>query len=140
MTVDPEGRVGVFTRARWPVMVAAWFIAVVLITLLTSRVIHVVGRQLSSTVPLPHPRAAGQPPVVSTEQTPPTIPNSHRRSPPPSTQVTLPFTSQVGASGSVPGTTGKSQPPVPTPVGHRPVPAPKVTRPAPPPPAITDQR
>src|SRR4051794_13817512 len=141
MTVDPEGRVGVFTRARWPVMVAAWLIAVVLITLLTSRVIHVVGRQLSSTVSLPHPHAAGQPAVVPTEQTTPTAPNSRRRSPPPSAQSTTQATSQVGTTGSVLGTaTSKSRPPVSSPAVHRPVPGPKVTRPAPPPPVVTDQR
>src|SRR3954453_1089464 len=76
LTVDTEGRVGVFTRSRWPVMAAAWLIAVVLITLLTSRGIHVVGRRLSSNVSLPRPHVARQPAALP-PQTPTVSPTGH---------------------------------------------------------------
>src|SRR3954452_16613801 len=98
MTVDPEGRVGVFTRARWPVMAVAWLIAVVLITLLTSRVIHVVGRQLSGTVSLPRPHAARLPAVAPPTQTALSSPKTHRQTHPPTSQQSS--TSTVGVSGS----------------------------------------
>src|SRR5947209_11839376 len=117
MRLDPEGRVRVFTRARWPVMVAAWLIAVVLITLLTSRAIHVVGHQLSSTVALPQPHAAREPVVVTTPQTVPTAPATHHRQRPPSSTTTTTTTvtqstSTGGSAGAVVGSaTTKSRPP-----------------------------
>ena len=142
VTFDREGRVGVFTRSRWPVMVAAWFIAVVLITLLTSRVIHVVGRQLSSNVSLPRPHAARLPALSPSPQNPPVRPTGRPRVRPASPQNVPPSTSSDSGSGGVRDvSSGRSRPPVTPSGGRGPTPSPKVTRPAtPPPPVITDQR
>ena len=140
MTVDPEGRVRVFTRARWPVMVAAWLIAVVLITLLTSRVIHVVGRQLSfDGEPAPPARRASAGRGAHAEcsvQVPPSIGRVTR----PHRHPHRPSTSTVSVSGSGLATGVASRPPSSSTTGHRPVPSPKVSRPSSPPPAVTDQR
>lgn len=129
-----------FTRSRWPMMAVAWLIAVVLITLLTSRVIHVVGRQLSSNVSLPRPHAARQPAPLPSPQNPTVSPTGRPRLRPAGPQ-SVPLTSASSGTGGSRGVAGgTSRPPATTSGGHVSTPAPKVTRPASPPPTVTDQR
>src|SRR3954452_6925670 len=120
-------------------MVAAWLIAVVLITLLTSRVIHVVGRQLTSAVSLPRPQAAPAPAL----QPPQTvlIPPTTRQRPRPASSPTAGAATSGGAGALVvagPAVTPPSG--TTTSGGHRPTPTPRVSRPASRPPTLTDQR
>ena len=146
MTVDTEGRVRVFSRARWPVMVVAWLIAVVLITLLTSRVIHVVGRQLSANVSLPRPHAARVPSGVPTGQTVIVAPKTHQPRRPSSPPSAVPVVAQgIGGGGqSSQQSSGQTTVPPPstkpTSARHHPSPSPKTSRPPSPPPVVTDQR
>lgn len=139
MAVDTEGRVRVFARARWPVMVAAWSIAVVLITLLTSRVIHVVGRQLTSAVSLPRPEAA-RAPVLLPPQTV-LVPPGARQRPRPASPPPPSATASAGGAGATvaAGTAAASLSGASTARAHRPIPTPRASRPAPPP-TVTDQR
>src|SRR5205807_6719870 len=100
-------------------MLIAWAIAVVLVTFLTSRVIHVVGRQLSSTVSLPHAKAAPPASVGSSQPTPAS--NKHPR-PTHSPAATGPPTA-VDLSGNGSGSSGQTTSPPPTaskPVRHQP--------------------
>jgi len=129
----------VFTRARWPVMLIAWAVAVVLITFLTSRVIHVVGRQLSSTVALPHAKAA---PPVSVGSSPP-APESSKHPRPSHSPAATGSPVASGRSGDGQGSTARATNPPPagsTPGPHQPAPTPRVFSPAPPPPVVTDQQ
>src|SRR3954468_7102646 len=121
-------------------MAAAWLIAVVLITLLTSRVIHVVGRQLSSNVPLPRPHAARLPALLPSPQNPPVRPTARPRHRPTSLQTVPSSAAPVSGSVGRDGTSGRSRPPVSASGGQVATPVPKVTRPASPPPVVTDQR
>src|SRR3954471_15041539 len=120
-------------------MLIAWAVAVVLITFLTSRVIHVVGRQLSSTVSLPHAKAA---PPVSVGSSPP-APESSKHPGPTHSPVATGPPAASGQPGNGEVSTPRSTNPPPTgstPGEHHPAPTPRVSSPPPPPPVVTDQR
>src|SRR5437660_10721832 len=104
-------------------MLIAWAIAVVLITFLTSRVIHVVGRQLSSTVSLPHAKAA--PPVAAGSSPPAPASNKHPRPTHSPAATGSPAAVDLLGTGQGPsGGTPSPPPTAPKPSRHPPAPTP----------------